>query len=102
MQLQYTISPPDAIRTVVELPASKSMSNMALILNSLSLSTHPIQNLSDCEDTQFIIDAFNSNSNVFDVKAAGTAMRFLTAFLAGMEEWILKVRTNAQEPIHHC
>ena len=102
MQLQYTIRPPEKIRAVVELPASKSMSNRALILNALSLSSHPIKNLSDCEDTQVIIDAFNSNSNVFDVKAAGTAMRFLTAFLAGMEgEWTLKGSKRMHErPIH--
>ena len=102
MQLQYTVFPPEAIRAAVTLPASKSISNRALILNALSLSTNPITNLSDCEDTQVIIDAFNSNSNVFDVKAAGTAMRFLTAFLAGMEgEWILRGSKRMHErPIH--
>lgn len=102
MQLQYKISPPDAIHTTVQLPASKSMSNRALILNALSLSTYNIRNLSDCEDTRVIIDAFNSNSNVFDVKGAGTAMRFLTAFLAGMEgEWIIKGSKRMHErPIH--
>src|SRR5690554_3014396 len=102
MQLQYTVFPPAAIRAAVTLPASKSISNRALILNALSLSTNSITNLSDCEDTQVIIDAFNSNSNVFDVKAAGTAMRFLTAFLAGMEgEWTLRGSKRMHErPIH--
>ena len=102
MQVQYTISPPDGIRATIDLPASKSMSNRALILNTLSLSSYPIKNLADCEDTQVLIDAFNSNSNVFDVKAAGTAMRFLTAFLAGMEgEWIIKGSKRMHErPIH--
>jgi len=102
MQLQYKISPPDTIHTTVQLPASKSMSNRALILNALSLSPHPIRNLSDCEDTRVIIDAFNSDSNVFDVKGAGTAMRFLTAFLAGMDgEWIIKGSKRMHErPIH--
>ena len=102
MQVQYTISPPDGIRATIDLPASKSMSNRALILNTLSLSSYPIKNLADCEDTQVLIDAFNSNSNVFDVKAAGTAMRFLTACLAGMEgEWIIKGSKRMHErPIH--
>lgn len=102
MQLQYKISPPDTIHTTVQLPASKSMSNRALILNALSISHYPIRNLSDCEDTRVIIDAFNSDSNVFDVKGAGTAMRFLTAFLAGMEgEWIIKGSKRMHErPIH--
>jgi 3-phosphoshikimate 1-carboxyvinyltransferase len=78
------------------------MSNRALILNALSLSHYPIRNLSDCEDTRVIIDAFNSDSNMFDVKGAGTAMRFLTAFLAGMEgEWIIKGSKRMHErPIH--
>ncbi|WP_298645831.1 3-phosphoshikimate 1-carboxyvinyltransferase [uncultured Proteiniphilum sp.] len=100
--MQYKIFPPEALRTTVHLPASKSMSNRALILNALSLSPYPIQNLSNCEDTQVLIDVFNSQSNVFDIKAAGTAMRFLTAFLAGMEgEWIVKGSKRMHErPIH--
>lgn len=102
MPLQYKIFPPEKLRATVQLPASKSMSNRALILNALSLSPYPIQNLSACEDTQVLIDAFNSQSNVFDIKAAGTAMRFLTAFLAGMEgEWIIKgTQRMHQRPIH--
>ncbi len=68
MQLQYKLFPPGSIRVTVQLPSSKSMSNRALILNALSLSDKPIRNLSDCEDTQVLIDAFNSDSNVFDVK----------------------------------
>lgn len=102
MQLQYKISPPESIHATVQLPSSKSMSNRALILNALSLSPYAIGNLSDCEDTRVIIDAFNSDSNVFDIKGAGTAMRFLTAFLAGMEgEWIIKGSKRMHErPIH--
>src|SRR5690606_1068188 len=102
MQQQHRISPPEEVRTTVHLPASKSISNRALILNALSLSSTPIHNLSDCEDTRVIIDSFNSNSNLFDVKGAGTAMRFLTAFLAGMEgEWIIRGSKRMHErPIH--
>ena len=89
--MQYKLTAPKEINTEILLPSSKSISNRALILNALSLNASPIANLSDCEDTQVIIDAFNSNSNVFDIKAAGTAMRFLTAFLAGVEgEWTIK------------
>lgn len=102
MQLTYIISPPKSVHTTIQLPASKSISNRALILNALSLSNKPIQNLSDCEDTQVLIDAFNSNSNQFDIKAAGTAMRFLTAFLAGMKgNWVIKGTKRMHErPIH--
>lgn len=102
MQFQYKIRPPETVRTTIQLPASKSISNRALILNALSLSSAPIKNLSDCDDTKVLIDAFNSDSNLFDIKAAGTAMRFLTAFLAGMEgEWIIMgTKRMHQRPIH--
>src|SRR5690554_2862334 len=102
MHSQYKIHPPKAINTTIELPASKSISNRALILNALCLNSTPIKNLSECEDTKVIIDAFNSDSNQFDIKGAGTAMRFLTAFLAGMEgEWIIKgSKRMHQRPIH--
>jgi len=100
--MQYKITPPTKINTVVQLPSSKSISNRALILNALSLNANPIINLSDCEDTRVMIDAFNSDSNVFDIGHAGTAMRFLTAFLAGMEgEWTIKGSSRMHErPIY--
>ena len=89
--MAYKINPPKSLHTTITLPGSKSISNRALILNALSLSTYPIENLSVCEDTRVITDAFASNTNVFDVRGAGTAMRFLAAFLAGVEgEWIVK------------
>lgn len=101
-QMQYKIYPPKNINVSIDLPASKSISNRILILNALSMTHTTIENLSDCDDTQVLIDAFNSDSNVFDVKAAGTAMRFLTAFLAGMEgEWVLKGSKRMHErPIY--
>ena len=100
--MRYKITPPAKINTEIQLPSSKSISNRALILNALSLNTNPITNLSDCEDTEVIIDAFNSDSNVFDIKHAGTAMRFLTAFLSGMEgEWTIKGSSRMHErPIY--
>lgn len=100
--MSYQFSSSDTIQTTIHLPSSKSISNRALILNALSLSTFPIENISDCEDTQVIVDAFNSESSIFDVKGSGTAMRFLTAFLAGMEgRWIIKGSVRMHErPIH--
>jgi 3-phosphoshikimate 1-carboxyvinyltransferase len=100
--MQYKIFPPGKLQTTITLPPSKSISNRLLIMNALSCSPYPIENLSDCEDTQVLIDAFNSDSNVFDVKGAGTAMRFLTAFLAEMEgEWIIRGNDRMHErPIY--
>ena len=89
--MKYLIkSPEGAILASVQLPASKSISNRALILNALSYSPYDIQNLSDCDDTEVMIRALNSNSSDFDIKAAGTAMRFLTAFLSKIiGEWTI-------------
>ena len=100
--MQYKLTPPTKISTEIQLPSSKSISNRALILNALSLNASPIINLSDCEDTKVLINAFNSDSNVFDIGHAGTAMRFLTAFLAGMEgEWTIKGSKRMHErPIY--
>ncbi len=81
---------PAGIDLEISLPASKSISNRALILNALSYSPYDIQNLSDCDDTLTLLRVFNSNDTHFDVGGAGTAMRFLTAFLAKtVGEWEL-------------
>ena len=42
------------------------------------------QNLSDCDDTNVIIEAMRYMPETIDIKAAGTAMRFMTAYLSVM------------------
>ncbi len=77
-----------AFELSIQLPASKSISNRALILNTLSYSPYEIENLSDCDDTEVMLRALESNESHFDVGAAGTSMRFLTAFLSKtVGEW---------------
>src|ERR1035437_2076196 len=80
----------DKITARIDLPASKSISNRALILNALSYSPYDIQNLSNCDDTRVTLQALDSNDTTFDIGAAGTAMRFMTAFLAKtVGEWVI-------------
>ena len=80
--------PTKNINLEINLPASKSISNRALILNALAYSPYNIQNLSDCDDTRVTLKALDSNDTTFDIGAAGTAMRFLTAFLSKtVGEW---------------
>jgi len=100
--MQYKIKAPDAINSIIQLPASKSISNRALILNALSMNSVGIENLSDCDDTNVMAEAFRSGTNLIDVKAAGTSMRFLTAFLAITPgEWIITGTERMKErPIH--
>lgn len=80
--MNYRLLPPARLDVTVGLPASKSISNRALILGALSYAPYDPENLSDCDDTRVMVRAFNSDSNRFDIGAAGTAMRFLTAYLA--------------------
>lgn len=100
--MQYKIKTPDAIDSSIQLPASKSISNRALILNGLSLNPLEIKNLSDCDDTNVMIEAFTSGSNLIDVKAAGTSMRFLTAYLSITPgDWVITGTERMKErPIH--
>ena len=66
----------------MNLPPSKSVSNRALVIHALSHGDIIPQNLSECDDTEVMINALNGNDTVVDIKAAGTAMRFLTAYYA--------------------
>lgn len=72
------------------MPASKSISNRALIMSALAINNFEINNISDCDDTKVMLEAFKFESNEIDVKAAGTSMRFLTAFFSLLPgEWVL-------------
>lgn len=82
--------PVDNINLEINLPSSKSISNRALILNALAYSPYDVQNVSDCDDTRVMIKALDSNDTTFDIGAAGTSMRFLTAFLSKtVGEWVI-------------
>ena len=81
---------PIQLQTTIQLPSSKSISNRVQIINALSYSPWPVKNLSDSDDTRVLAAALNSNDSVFDIGHAGTAMRFLTAFLSKIVgEWVI-------------
>ena len=82
---QYTITAPDRIQHTAKLPASKSISNRALIIHALSGGRILPENLSDCDDTEVIVSALKDNPYEIDIKAGGTAMRFMTAYLSVKE-----------------
>ncbi len=64
------------------LPSSKSVSNRVLIINALSGNDELPLNVSDCDDTNVMINWLKERPQTIDVGAAGTAMRFSTALLA--------------------
>lgn len=80
--MQIKVTAPANIHTTIQLPSSKSISNRALIINALGNGTHHPENLSDCDDTRVMIRALNDDKETIDIMAAGTAMRFLTAYLS--------------------
>lgn len=83
--MNYRITAPERVMTTVFLPASKSISNRAFILSALSGSEIEYL-LADCDDTKSMLKALsNPNATTINVGAAGTAMRFLTAYYATQE-----------------
>ena len=82
---QYRLTAPWQLNQTICLPASKSISNRALIIYALSGGSQIPQNLSDCDDTEVIIHALRFMPTEIDIKAAGTAMRFMTAYLSVMK-----------------
>ena len=81
--MDYRIFPPEEmIDATITLPLSKSISNRALILNALTINASPLKNVARCDDTDAMIRALDEKGGRVDVGAAGTAMRFLTAYFA--------------------
>nr|WP_320036650.1 3-phosphoshikimate 1-carboxyvinyltransferase [uncultured Bacteroides sp.] len=80
--MRIQVSAPAQVCTDIQLPASKSISNRALIINALAKGAYKPENLSDCDDTNVMVKALSSQDETIDIMAAGTAMRFLTAFLS--------------------
>ena len=79
---QYRLTAPRRLDMTVDLPASKSISNRALIIHALSGGSTLPENLSDCDDTSVIIEALRTMPEEINIKAAGTALRFMTAYLS--------------------
>ncbi len=79
---------PLKLNASLALPTSKSLCARALVINHLCQLPIPLVGLSDCDDTQAILQGLEALRNSegaplrVDIGAAGTAMRFLTALFA--------------------
>lgn len=93
MKINAAVSFPQQkdIRADIQLTGSKSESNRALIISALSKGLVKVENLSDADDTVIlnrILSELKSDDNsvqTVNVGHAGTAMRFLTAYLSTLE-----------------
>ncbi|MGN1245348.1 MAG: 3-phosphoshikimate 1-carboxyvinyltransferase [Muribaculaceae bacterium] len=91
--MDFRIFAPEKIEMEVDLPASKSISNRMLILNALCGGE--LHNVARCDDTDAMQRALATDATsqrtagdrptTINIGAAGTAMRFLTAYYATLE-----------------
>ncbi len=89
--LIYRVTKKDrSLRGKICLSGSKSISNRTLIIEALSGSQFEKKNIADANDTVLLHQLLSSKQKIFDAQDAGTAFRFLTAYLAFKEgEWLL-------------
>lgn len=82
--MNLRIFPPEGfLEARVTLPLSKSMSARALIINALTPGAPALTRLAECDDTRALREALDSpDAQAINVGAAGTTMRFLTAYFA--------------------
>ena len=70
--------------TDITITGSKSESNRLLLLKAL-FENLEIQNVSNSDDSQYMLKALDSENPIVDIHHAGTAMRFLTAYFATLD-----------------
>jgi|TARA_B110001469_G_scaffold119248_1_gene126692 3-phosphoshikimate 1-carboxyvinyltransferase len=70
--------------TDITITGSKSESNRLLLLKAL-FENLEIQNVSNSDDSQYMLKALDSDNSIVDIHHAGTAMRFLTAYFATLD-----------------
>ena len=101
VRLSYFNPISDHINSVITLSGSKSESNRFLILKKFFPAIQ-LKNLSNSDDTLFLIDGLTSNQNEIDVSNAGTTIRFLTAYYSMMKGSSVKLtgsKRMQQRPI---
>ena len=84
--MQIALNLPQKIMADITLPTSKSISNRALMIQALCPEQrYAIEHLAVCDDTDHMLQgiaAKRAGAPLIDIGATGTAMRFLTAYLA--------------------
>ncbi|MBO7266489.1 MAG: 3-phosphoshikimate 1-carboxyvinyltransferase [Bacteroidaceae bacterium] len=84
--MHIALNIPKKLMADIALPTSKSISNRALMLHALCAEQrYTIERLAVCDDTNHMqegIAAKIAGAPLIDIGATGTAMRFLTAYLA--------------------
>ncbi len=80
--MDLSLFAPDSLSATVALPRSKSITARALVIAALCNGDPQVMQPACCDDTSALVDALSRGSGDINVGAAGTAMRFLTAYFA--------------------
>lgn len=80
--MDLSLFAPDSLSATVALPRSKSITARALVIAALCDGDPQVMQPACCDDTSALVDALSRGSGDINVGAAGTAMRFLTAYFA--------------------
>lgn len=98
MNVQLTA--PDGLNAAIALPRSKSITNRALLIAALNGNdASQVLQAACCDDTSVMIDALTRGGGDINVSAAGTAMRFLTAYFATRQG--VNVTLDGNERMRH-
>ena len=100
--MDYQLTAPQRVCATIALPTSKSISNRALLIAALCGGDVQVLRPALCDDTAVMIDALARGGGDINVGAAGTAMRFLTAYFAtrdGVTVTLDGVERMRQRPI---
>lgn len=73
------------LQSSIAITGSKSETNRLLLLKALYPNLI-LENISNSDDSEMMINALISNDEVIDIHHAGTAMRFLTAYFSMQED----------------
>ncbi len=91
-----------SLNGTVKISASKSECNRGLLINVLMGGGAQIGNISNARDSVIMTGILQEQSMVWDVRDAGTAMRFLTAYLGvyGIGQTITGTDRMKERPIY--
>ncbi len=96
------VNPPkQPIRAQIQLAASKSECNRALIIDALTNFKCELSNISEARDSQTMLRLLQSKDVTADVIDAGTTMRFLTAYftVTGQQKIMTGTPRMCERPI---
>lgn len=80
--MDLSLVAPSSLNASIALPRSKSITARALVIAALCGGEPQVSQPAYCDDTSTLVDALSCGSGDINVGAAGTAMRFLTAYYA--------------------